>query len=448
MKKVLKWLFYLVGIPLIVIGLIIFTLWFKYYLVVSVEPGQLEVSAKPGELGQWVNPFIGTGGIPWVCAHNFPGATMPFGMVRLSPETVSMITDEKALNTSGYYYPDGRMTGFSHTRLAGTGATDGGHFLVTPVNDDIEDGDEYEEEFLSYSHSDEVAFPGYYAVHLPGPDVLVELTATERVGIHRYTFTEPENPTILINITNALGGKRSDKGVVRLDPKRQELEGSVRTFGSFGGRYGGANVYFAARFDQPLQGYGTWNGGRFKSNARQTRGDEVGAYLTFAGSKESRVVQLYLAISYVSIENARKNLEIETANAGFEEALELAKSAWEEKLSLVTIEEANKNLKTIYYSALYHVFQMPTIFTDVNEEYIGFDNQKHQAEGFQYYTDLSIWDTFRNVHPLFVLLDPAAQRDMLVSLVEMSKQGGDGCRAGLPEMAIPTPCWERLRIWS
>jgi len=145
MQRFLKWLLIILGTPLLIIIIILFSIWLKYYCIVSVERGQLQVPVKPGALGQWVDPFIGTGGIPWVCAHNFPGAALPFGMVRLSPETATMIINKRALNTSGYYYPDNKIIGFSHTRLAGTGATDGGHFLIFPTTDFIPDNADWPE---------------------------------------------------------------------------------------------------------------------------------------------------------------------------------------------------------------------------------------------------------------------------------------------------------------
>jgi len=431
MKKFLKWLLIISGSLLLLLILTISILWIKYYLVVSVAPGQLEVPVTPGQLGRWVNPFIGTGGIPWVCANNFPGAARPFGMVRLSPETVSMVIDAQALNTSGYYYPDSRMTGFSHTRLAGTGATDGGHFLVLPLEKPPEDGDPVEQIAFSFSHSDEQAFPGYYAVYLADPDVLVELTAGVRVGVHRYHFYSTDHPAILIQITHALGNKNSREGEVHLYPSRAGIEGSVRTFGSFASRYGGAKVYFSARFDRPYTSFGISRNGRISLNQvsdssapKSAEGDELSAYLSFSGLSAGKPLIFKLALSYVSIENARENLEEEAGGMSFDEVQAQAESEWERKLSKVRIETNDKKVKTIFYTALYHSFQMPTIFTDVDGRYKGFDRQIHHADDFSYYTDLSLWDTFRTVHPLFDLIDPEVQRDMLVSLVEMSKQGG------------------------
>jgi predicted alpha-1,2-mannosidase len=221
-----------------------------------------------------------------------------------------------------------------------------------------------------------------------------------------------------------LGDKKSEDGKVRINPRKREIEGSVRTFGSFAGRYGGARIYFVARFDQEASGYGTWNGKVATRKSEQANGDEIGVFLNFSGDRDQIVINLQVALSYVSVENARENLDSEVGDSGFDEIAEKAKIAWENKLNLIQIQTTNKDQKTIFYSALYHAFQMPTTFSDINGEYRGIDKKIHLADGFQYYTDMSIWDTFRNVHPLFILIDPQAQRDMLVSLVEMSKQGG------------------------
>ncbi len=424
MKRFLKWLLIILGTSLLIIIIILSSLWLKYYCIVNVERGQLQVPVKPGELGQWVDPFIGTGGIPWVCAHNFPGAALPFGMVRLSPETASMIINKRALNTSGYYYPDNKIMGFSHTRLAGTGATDGGHFSIFPTTDFIPENIDWQSQSTAFSHADELAFPGYYAVRLADTGVLAELTATERVGVHRYTFSNGATPSIIINVTNALGDKKSKEGSVRILHEANEIEGSVRTFGSFAGRYGGVKIYFVARFDQPYSNYGIWNSKTFTARKTIMKGDKIGVYLSFKQNNSKNVIMLKVGVSYVSIHNARTNLDAEAAEVGFDEIVTRAKAAWEQKLALIKTEGQSDVQKTIFYTALYHALQMPTIFSDINGEYIGFDKKVHAASEFTYYTDLSLWDTFRTVHPLFNLIVPDYQRDMLVSLVRMSKEGG------------------------
>ena len=170
---------------------------FKYHRIVGAKPASCRRKPQPLELGRRVNPFIGTGGFPWVCGNNFPGAMVPFGMVRLGPETASILLHKRALNTSGYYYGDNQILGFSHTRLNGTGATDGGHFLVMPALEAVEPASFRKGQTTTFSHSEELASPGYYAVRLPKLGVLAELTASPRVGVHRYTFSAEQTPHLI-----------------------------------------------------------------------------------------------------------------------------------------------------------------------------------------------------------------------------------------------------------
>ncbi|HQH52805.1 MAG TPA: GH92 family glycosyl hydrolase [Candidatus Hydrogenedentes bacterium] len=428
MKKWFKRVALVVGLAVLVAvlaaGVFAGALAFKYKKIVKAGPGSVATNAQPGELGRWVDPFIGTGGVPWMCANNYPGVSLPFGVVRLSPETVSMLTAERALNKSGYYYGDNKMLGFSHTRLNGTGAVDGGHFLVRPALAPVAFDVSKDARCDRFTHAEEEAFPGYYAVRLSKPGILAELTATPRVGVHRYTFPANRTAHVHIDVSNALGGRRSEEGEVRVFPAAGELQGSVRTFGAFAGRYGGIKVYFAARFDRPFSAYATWSGVQCVDGRAGAEGSDVGADLTFNASGQAQTVELRLAISHVSIANAKENLEAETAGKTFEAILEEAKAAWEERLSLIKIQGGSEQQRTIFYTALYRVFQMPTVFSDVNGDYFGFDKQVHRAEGFRYFTDMSLWDTFRTVHPLYTLIAPGDQRDMLVSLIAMAEQGG------------------------
>lgn len=397
---------------------------FKHNRIVGAKPGRLQTPVQPRELGRWVNPFIGTGGIPWVCGHNFPGAMVPFGMVRLGPETSSILIRKRALNTSGYYFGDDQILGFSHTRLNGTGATDGGHFLVVPAREPVEPKNYRKGQTTSFSHSEELASPGYYAVNLPELGTLVELTATPRVGVHRYTFVQGQAPHLLLDVMNALGGRKSRAGKLRVLPEASEVEGAVKTFGTFASRYGGIKVYFVARFSQPFASFGTWQNDGVFPNQTTAEGDGVAVDLEFASASPPKPITLKLAISHVSIENARANLEAEAGAKDFDKVLAEAQSAWEEKLSLIKIQGGSEKQKRIFYTALYRVFQMPTVFNDANGDYFGFDRKVHQTSGFQYFTDLSIWDTFRTVHPLYTLIASEDQRDMVVSLVKMLERGG------------------------
>ena len=378
---------------------------------------------KAGELGRRVNPFLGTGGVSYLCGNVSPGATVPWGMVRLAPDTVSA-SGRRATNSSGYYYRDAKLLGFSHTRLSGTGAVDGGNFLVVP-GDGVQPPEERRNGLsATLDHDRETAFPGYYAISLPDDGLLAELTATARVGVHRYTFAEGRKPRIQIRVTSALGGGRGKEGRVQILPKQREVEGAARTFGSFSGRYGGIKLYFVARFSRPFDNFGTLEGGAFKAGQEGATGDDLGVDLGFDNQDGTGGIELKVALSYVSIENARANLEAEAAQLTFDQVVDRAKSAWESKLGWIRVEGGTDEQQTIFATAVYRSLIMPTAFNDVNGEYLGFDGKVHRAEGFTYYTDMSLWDTFRTTHPLYTLIAPDAQRDMAVSLVEMSKQGG------------------------
>ena len=423
-KRVLKVTLGLVLIMALLGVAFVGALILRHHRIVSAGPGRLQTHVQPLEMGRRVNPFIGTGGYPWVCGHNFPGAMVPFGMVRLGPETASFPLHKRALNTSGYYYGDDQVLGFSHTRLSGTGATDGGHFLVVPALKAADPHSLRSGQSTTFSHSEEAALPGYYAVRLPKLRVLAELTATQRVGVHRYTFSREQTPHLIINVMNALGGHRSSDGTARVLPEAKEVEGSVRTFGTFSGRYGGIKVYFVAQFSQLFAGFATWQDDVVSRDKTVAEGNRVGVDLSFASTSRPQVVTLKLAISYVSIENARANLQAKAGVKEFDQILAEAQKAWEDKLSLVRIQGSTEKQKQIFYTALFRSFQMPTVFNDANGDYLGFDRKVHQASGFQYFTDLSLWDTFRTVHPLYTLIAPMDQRDMLVSLVKMIEQGG------------------------
>jgi len=419
--KVLKRLFGTIIIMLLVGTAGIATLFSYFSYRNNQQFGHLKTSVRPGSLGQYVVPFIGTGGYFWVCANNFPGPSMPFGVARLSPDTYSSVFRKKALNTSGYYFPDNRIMGFSHTRLSGTGATDGGHFRIIPATQKNGWQSYQEGCYSTFDHAEECAFPGYYAIRLKEPNVLAELTASQHTGIHRYQFSGAAKPHILMDICSVLGDKKVEGGSVLVHPDTREVEGEVKTFGTFSGRYGGITVYFCAYFDRPFSQYSIFDGSIVLTDHSKVSGQNLGVDFAFDGTG---TIGLRLGISHVSVENARLNLKIETDGRSFEQLADEAKKCWEEKLSLIQPEFETEKQKIIFYTALYRSFQMPTLYQDVNGEYTGFDKKVHKAEGFNYYTDLSLWDTFRTLHPLYNLIARKEQRDMIVSLVKMKEQGG------------------------
>ena len=419
MMRFIKIFFGFVGIVLLTGLLLIAGFWWRYRSFADAPRMEIpkEIISK-FPLSSMVNPFIGTGGVPWTCAYNFPGPSLPFGMMRLSPETAAMLTGELALNTSGYFYGDDKVIGFSHTRLVGTGATDGGHFLVLPVSNASEITENPKGVRYKYSHKNELAYPGYYRLDLPREGIKVELTATERTGVHRYTFSRTEQ-ALLLNITHALGGKRSEDGFLDV-LNDHNIQGHVRTFGSFAGRYGGIKVYFAARFSAPVTDFHIWENDNYSESKTSAKGDKLLALFGF----DEQVVELKLAISHVSMENAWKNLESETRDKDFDVIAREAIETWEDRLACILLDGGNEEQQVNFYTALYRSFQMPTVFNDVNGQYIGFDKEVHQADSFRYFTDMSIWDTFRTTHPLYSLIARKDLRDMVVSLVKMAKQGG------------------------
>ncbi len=360
---------------------------------------------ETGEYTQYVDPFVGTGGTPWTAGMLSPAATVPFGAVRLGPDT-SFIGGAYIVktNTSGYYYEHGHIKGFSHSRLSGTGAEDYQMFRVTPAIGSAKAG------VLAYSHLYESAVPGYYSVYLPSIDCLAEFTADIHTGIHRYTFGKSSDARLFIDITSTAGNYNAGKGEVNVE--NGVISGSARLSAAFSSRYDGLPVYFVAIPDKEIKSY------EIIGNA-----DDLGIDINF-GDIKGQPLEMKVGISFVSCENALENLEAEAGELSFDDVRKNALADWEEVLSVIDMESSDEEIKKVFYTALYHSMIMPTNFTDVNGEYLGFDKEVHTADGFTYRTDLSLWDTCRTTHSLYTLIEPEIQYDCLNSLVEMAKTGG------------------------
>ncbi len=367
----------------------------------TVEMPKIEA----GEYGRYVDPFIGTGGTPWTCGMLSPAATVPFGAVRLGPDTsfVGGIYITK-MNTSGYYYEQGHIKGFSHSRLSGTGAEDYSNFRVTPVNGKNKPG------VMPYSHSNETASPGYYAVYLPTVGCLAEMTADSHTGVHRYSFYDSDDARLYIDVTSGSANEDSYGGYVEYNEETGVITGGCVLDGQFSGRSDGLPAYFAAVTDKPVISY------VINSDEK-----DCGIDLNF-GNLNNDSVEMKIGISYVSEENAMLNLATETDGIWFDKVRENAVNEWEERLSSIKI-TADNETKTKFYTALYHNMIMPTDFTDANGEYLGFDKKTHIADGYTYRTDMSLWDTVRTTHPLYTLIAEDIQTDCLKSLVNMAEQG-------------------------
>lgn len=378
----------------------------------------IEPEMKPaGEYSQWVDPFIGTGGTPWTCAMLSPAATAPFGNVRLGPDTCFMGgTYIFKTNTSGYYYEQRHIRGFSHGRLSGTGVEDNGDFRVTPR---VSSGEQVKNtsSALPYSHANEWAAPGYYAVYLPTVSCLAELTATDHAGLHRYTFNTSKNAHLIIDTASYIGPGETNECEISVDAENGIITGKAVVRTGFAGRYDGLPVYMYAVTDTPIVNLSTSKGG-------EKAGDKDAVADLCFGNLNGKTVNLRVGVSNISFENAKLNLEEEVGAKSFDDVRAETAGKWEERLSSVKITSASDEIKRVFYTSLYHTMIMPTDFTDVNGEYLGFDKKTSVAEGFTYRTDMSLWDTARNTHSLYTLIAPDVQLDCLKSLVCMAEAGG------------------------
>ncbi len=362
--------------------------------------------AETGEYTQYVDPFIGTGGTPWTAGMLSPAATVPFGSVRLGPDT-SFIGGAYIVktNTSGYYYEHGHIKGFSHSRLSGTGAEDYQMFRVTPAIGNKDAG------VLAYSHLYETAVPGYYSVYLPSIDCLAEFTADVHTGVHRYTFGNSADARLFIDVTSTAGNYNAAKGAVNVD-ENGVITGSAELGAAFSSRYDGLPVYFAAVADKEIKSYEIVGSE-----------DDLGIDINF-GDLEGQPLEMKVGISFVSVENAKLNLETEAGSVSFDDVRKNALADWEEALSVIDMESVDDEIKTVFYTSLYHSMIMPTDFTDVNGQYLDFNKEVDVAEGFTYRTDMSLWDTVRTTHSLYTLIAPEIQEDCLNSLLDMAEKGG------------------------
>ena len=350
-----------------------------------------------------VNPFIGTA----AHGHTYPGATMPFGMVQLSPDTFTHGWDW----CSGYHWSDSSLLGFSHAHLSGTGCPDLGDVLVVPTVGKINlvpgTREEPEKGYRSrFSHTDEKASPGYYSVILKTPGVFAELTATKRVGFHRYTFPKSEEANIIFDLVHGIGDKPI---AIELNIVGDRIvTGMRRSAGWAKDQY----VFFAAEFSKPFTTFGTaTNETQPQVGSRRAEGKKVKGWVTFT-TAEREPVLLKVALSTTSIEGAMRNLKAEAPDWNFDSVRAASRTAWRKALSKVTVDGAKKDAET-FYTALYHATVAPTLISDVDGQYRGSDGQVHKAEGFDNYSTFSLWDTFRAEQPLFTLIEPARVNDMI-----------------------------------
>ena len=370
----------------------------------------------------WVNVMLGTGGH----GHTYPGATVPFGMVQLSPDTTR--PEDEWDWCSGYHQSQKTILGFSHTHLSGTGCGDLLDFLVFPGVGEpalYARSQKNPEGFGStYSHTSEKANPGYYSVKLEDSGILAELTATEHAGFHRYTFPEHKSAYIVLDLAHSYGRFEWTMNWCSLtQPDNQTLLVGHSTSAWGADR----QMYAALRFNRAFERVEYFlDGVQVHKPEKELRGRSVKAVVYFA-TKASEQIQVKTGLSAVSAEGAQKNLDAEIAAWDFDSVRRAAETAWREQLNKVQIETPNKDYKTSFYTALYHTMLAPTLFDDVDGSYRGMDGKVHTLpKGQRNYTTFSLWDTYRAQHPLLTLLHPERVPDMVNTLIRMAVESPKG----------------------
>ena len=352
-----------------------------------------------------VNPFIGTGGH----GHTYPGASSPFGMVQLSPDTRLDGWD----GCSAYHYSDSVVYGFSHTHLSGTGVSDYADILLMPTTGDLKLN---KLDFASsFSHKNEIASPGYYATKLDDYNILVELTATPRVGFHKYIFPKSENAHIVIDLKHrdmVLDASIAIVGDNEIEGKRISKAWAEEQ-----------HVYFVAQFSKPFKAYGIAIDDEIVRDISQAEGKNIKGYVSFV-THENEEIMVKVGISAVSIQNARKNLEAEIPQWNFKQVKEQVRKSWEKELGKINIKGGTEEQQTVFYTALYHSMLAPNIYNDVDGRYRGRDLKIHQTDGFDYYTVFSLWDTYRATHPLFTIIETKRTNDFIQTFIKQYEQGG------------------------
>ncbi len=359
-----------------------------------------------GVFTKYVNPFIGTGPVENSLSGNtYPGATMPFGMVQLSPDTQDSPDWD---NASGYNYNHNTIYGFTHTRLSGTGACDLLDVLFLPWG-----GEKQDKPVAHFSHQNEQARPGYYMVTFDESGISAELTATTRVGIHRYQFGENQHQRLFVDLYHSAPKGSWDRRIIQ-SQLRIVSPTVIEGYRVITGWAKLRKVYFHVELSKPIVSHLLSDGGRKEENATVVNGRDVKGWLDFDASAGGELL-CKVAISAVSIENARENMQAEAADWNFESYCDKADKAWDKILGRIEVEGENEK-KEIFYTALYHAFLQPNTLSDVNGEYPSTDySVKRMPKGKNYYTTFSLWDTFRAVHPLYTVIAPDENSDFVES---------------------------------
>ena len=391
---------------------------------------------------QYVNPLIGTSKM----GHVFPGATAPFGMVQLSPQTNFELMYDKdgSYNPetyeycAGYQYRDSIIIGFAHTNFSGTGHADLGDLLIMPtvgkmVLEPLKTQNGQKGFYSTFSHEKEKATPGYYQVELDSYGIKAELTASERVGFHQYTFPASNDAHIILDMVYNVY-HHENKNVWTF--MRVENDSLVTGYRQTKGWARTKKVFFAMKFSKPFKSYGhkkynkeTYDGfyRRFdqSKNFPEMAGKDIRAYFNF-DTKDGEKINIKFALSAVSTNGALKNLDTEIPHWDFNKTLQETKQKWNEELSKIEIKTFTEDHKTTFYTALYHTNLTPILYEDVDGNYRGLDQNIYKSKGFTNYTIFSLWDTYRALHPLLNITQPQRNNDMIKSMLAHHDQSVHG----------------------
>jgi predicted alpha-1,2-mannosidase len=395
-------------------------------------------AAAQADLTQYAKPIIGTEKM----GHTFPGATVPFGAVQLSPDTDTLAYEvnnhynkDVYKYCAGYQYDDKTIVGFSHTHFSGTGHSDLGDFLIMPTVGTLQlnpgTADHPETGYRSvFHHETEVAEPGYYKVKLEDDNVVAEMTATTRVGFHQYTFPKSDQSHIILDLM---------AGIYNYDDKnvwtfvRVENDTLVTGYRQTNGWGRTRTVYFAMSFSKPIAAYGCkdyskrrvyrgfWGKFNQTKNFPDLAGKQLRMYFDFT-TTANETIKIKFALSPVSTINALENMRTEIPHWDFEKTKQEAKQAWNAELNKIVITSNRDEEKINFYTAMYHAALMPTVYMDVNGEYKGLDQNVHKAAGFKNYTSFSLWDTYRAFHPYQNIVNPSRNADMVKSMLAHYEQ--------------------------
>lgn len=376
--------------------------------------GSSQKGQEMEDLTQFVDPCIGTGGH----GHVFYGANVPYGFIQLGPTSIPQSWDW----VSGYHVSDSTVIGFPHTHLSGTGIGDLHDINVMPVVGEVTysrgDASSYETGLWSYSdRSKEVVTPGYYRTHLSRYNVDVELTATKRVGFHKYTFLGNESPAIVFDMVNGGCWDKTTEAVIRV-----VNDSTVSGYRYSKGWADDQRVFFRAEFSRKFDNVEFIVNDSVKEGD-MAKGAQLFARVNFA-AENKEPVYMKVALSPTSEEGAQLNMQTELSGWDFEKTIADAKAAWNKELNKVKVYTTDEASKKIFYTSLYHTLFAPSEFCDVNGDYYGADKQMHKGEGFVNYTTFSLWDTYRAAQPLMTILHPEKMSDVINTMLHIHQQQG------------------------